>query len=636
VPLFGGLLGGVSVGLVESLYIVLSSYGTQDYSGIVYAVLLYGAAGAGLGAGLGLVAAVLAALAGQEPEPARSWTFSYLVVACGLALVIGRFLLRRDFFAETGLPARAQAALLLGLLAFALPFWFLVKNALAKTWFSFVVRPLGSAAVYALVLLVTLALAVAMMLDNRAAAEVAPRPVAPPLLSRPNILLVVVDTLRPDALGVYSGPAGNSPQFDRLANQSLLWEDAVAPSSWTRPSFASLLTSSVPCTHKTTRKADVLPDALDTLAETLQRHGYTTGALVNNINVTASFNFHQGFDTFEFLRPAYPFRASEASFRLTLYAGLRMAWERWIDEEKRVDRYYRDGREVTDRALEWLGVHGQERWFLLVHYMEPHDPYFPHPYDGSGYARVEHPHPAAEEAADLRRLYDGEVRYWDEQFGRLLAVMEERGLLDSTVLAVTADHGEEFMEHGGYWHGTRLYDESVRVPLLLRPADAKDGEGRRIKDPVRLIDLAPTLAELAGAAAPPAWQGFSLLREYALREPKDRLALLQVDFEGNVSDGVRDREWKLIRNERVGPAERVGRPREELFFLPEDRGEMKDLARNSQAAWALAARRAELDALMSAGCGAAVSGATQTTLSAADCEALRALGYVSDGRCGAQ
>ena len=475
-----------------------------------------------------------------------------------------------------------------------------------------------------------LLLGVGTCMENKSKGELSVRPIPSALEARPNVLLVVVDTLRADALGPYGGTG--TPHLDAFAADATVYERAIGQAPWTRPAFASLLTSAVPCTHQTFRKADSLPDSLQTLPEQLQAHGYTTGAIFNNINVTASWGFSQGFDTFEFMRPAYPFRASEASFRLVLYQGLRMVFERFLSSGKKVDRYYRDADAVTDETRQWLTRHGRSRWFLMVQYMDPHDPYFPHPYDGSGYARVEHPDPALDEADALKELYAGEVTYWDEHFGRLLTWMKEQGLDENTVVVVTSDHGEEFAEHGGFWHGNRLYNEAIHLPLVIRvPGESP----ARVKDQVRAIDIAPTLADLAGADHGAEWQGFSMRRGYALRQPRDRLALAEANFEGFELRSVQDEAWKLIENLSGPPTQ--PRPESELFFLEGDAGERRNLADDSTASSFREAKTLELSALQAAGCGqAVVRDARESDLSPADCEMLRSLGYVdiAAGLCG--
>jgi len=552
-----------------------------------------------------------------------------------MGFVITRFILRRDVFDEGNLTTSATVMLVAVFVAYALGFYVLTRNALKKTFFSFILSAWGSAAAYGGVLLFSLMMAFGNMLDNRAQADVAPRPIAPALERRPNVLLVVVDTLRRDALGVYGAGPEASPNLDRLAESSVVYEEAVAQASWTRPSFASLLTSSLPCSHQTFRKSDVLPDSLETIAEVLQRHGYTTGSLSNNINVTASFNFDQGFDTFRYLRPDYPFRGTESSFPLTLYSALRLAWERYLVSDMKVERYYRDAQEVTDEGIAWLQVHGRERWFLMLHYMDTHDPYFPHPADGTGYARIEHPRPSLSEAGALKRLYAGEVSYWDDGFGRLMDYLEERDLLENTAVVVTSDHGEEFGEHGGFWHGTRLYEEQVHVPLVIRYPRADNDDARRIRDQVRLLDMAPTIADLAGADHGKDWQGFSLRREYALRQTKDRLSLAQANFEGEISSAIRSPDWKYIRNDRTGRST-APRPGEELYFLRTDSEEKKSLAVDSSAGWAIEKWRGDLAVLEAASCARPASRETQDhELTSEDCAALRALGYLdgAGGRC---
>ena len=636
VPSLGGLLGGAFVGMVESLKVLSAGFGTHDYSGMVYAVLLYGAAGLLMGLVLGLAARTFASLTGQIPEAARSWTMSFLAVSCSMGFVIARFILRRDLFDETDLDQQAIGFLIACFVAYAFVFYFVTRNALKKTFFSFILTVPGSGALYGGALLFSLMMAFGNMLDNRALADVAPRPVAPALERRPNVLLVVVDTLRRDALGTYGAGPSASPALDDFAESSVVYEEAVAQASWTRPSFASLLTSMVPCTHQTFRKSDVLPDSVDTIAEVLQRHGYTTGNLANNINVTASFNFDQGFDTFRFLRPAYPFRGTESSYPLTLYSALRLLWERYAVGDKQVERYYWEGDRVTDEGISWLRVHGRERWFLMLHYMDPHDPYFPHPADDTGFARIEHPRPRLADAAKMRELYAGEVRHWDQAFGKLISYMRENDLLENTTVVVTSDHGEEFGEHGGFWHGSSLYDEQIRVPLIIRYPRADKDDGRRTRDQVRLLDVAPTLADLAGAPHGKGWQGFSLRREYALRQPKDRLALSQADFEGQVSSSIRSPDWKYIRNDRSA-GWGAPSPGEEMYFLRTDTGEKKNLADDSSARWAIDKWRGDLAVIESAGCSDEVArrALDAEEFSEEDCAALRALGYVdaSDGRC---
>ena len=126
---------------------------------------------------------------------------------------------------------------------------------------------------------------------------------------------------------------------------------------------------------------------------------------------------------------------------------------------------------VNRELFSWLDARKKgESWLLFAAYMDPHDPYYEHPYNGVGYSRAAHVKPEANEAERLRKLYDGEITFWDEHFGKLIGELKRRGLYDALTIVVTSDHGEEFMEHGGFWHGTTLYDEQLHVPLVREVA----------------------------------------------------------------------------------------------------------------------------------------------------------------------
>jgi len=621
--------------MAESLLLLGASFGTRDYSGMIYAILLYGAVGLVLGLALGLVALAWTLLVSEAPEEARSWTLAFLGVACPLGYLVARDILRRNLLDGAPLPPNSESALVGVVLIFGLCFYALSRNALKKTFFSFMLMPAGTGSVFGGILLFSLMMAFGNMLDNRALQDVVPRPVAAELERRPNILLVVVDSLRADALAAYGRPGVVTPRIDGLAATAVVYDEAISASPKTRSSFASLLTSTVPCRHGATGEVDVLRDDLDTLAEVLQRHGYTTGALVNSIDLTASYNFDQGYDTFRFLRPDYPLRASESSFRLTLYGMVRTGLERYVLTHPRVERFYRDAAAVTDEALSWLRVHGRERWFLMVHYMDPHEPYLAHGTQEALASRLAEPNPPLDQSSRLRAAYDSEVTHMDQQFGRLLDYLAEHDLADETAIVFTADHGEEFGDHGGFWHGVDLYDEQLRVPLIVRYPRTSHGGGLRVRDQVRLIDVAPTVAELAGAPRGLGWQGFSLRREYALRQPKDRLAFAQTDEGDRHLLSVRGHDWKLIREVASGDASDQG-PRDQLFFLRTDPLEEVDLSLDASATWAFERRRKDLASLRLGACAAPFDPQAQAaTLDQSDCNALRALGFaeVAASRC---
>jgi arylsulfatase A-like enzyme len=334
-----------------------------------------------------------------------------------------------------------------------------------------------------------LALAVALL------ASCGPREEVPP----PNVLLVVVDTLRADRLGAYGSSLGLTPFLDDLARRATLFERAYAPCSWTLPSVASLFTSRQQGQHGVFGFASRLAREEATLAESFRAAGFLTGGLSANPLLFARLGWGQGFDAWQ------PLGRSGAP-----------------GTESYVDAGF-----LGARALEWLDANrrpGQPS-FLYLQYMDPHAPYLaPEPFRsrrvpaGTLDAEIQAandellsfglaPLPP-ERGALLSALYDAEVAYLDHELRSLFDALRARGFLDHAVVVVTADHGEEFQEHGGSMHGRSLFEEVVRVPLLVLAPGLP--AGRRIGQPVSLVDVAPTLLELAGLPPEPRFGGRSL------------------------------------------------------------------------------------------------------------------------------
>lgn len=315
---------------------------------------------------------------------------------------------------------------------------------------------------------------------------------------RPNILFVLVDTLRFDHTTPYGYERPTTPSLQRLlAGPGLVAEEAYSQAPWTLPSVTSLVTGRYPGEMLGDNFAAYgVPAGVKTLAERLAAAGYRTGGFYANGTLHDGNGFDRGFETF-FSPPV---------------------------------EVQPDAAEMNGRVLTWLGAHrrGPAPFFLYVHYIDPHDPYlnpdlvddrspfFPE-YQGkvlggwihgiyNGRIELEDPE---NDIAHIQALYDSEIRYLDRFLGQLLEAIPA-DVLEDTLIVLTADHGEELFDHGGWKHGFTLYEEQVHVPLIFR-WDGRIPAGRRLPGTVRLLDLAPTLAAAAGAEPDPAWQGIDLL-----------------------------------------------------------------------------------------------------------------------------
>jgi arylsulfatase A-like enzyme len=376
---------------------------------------------------------------------------------------------------------------------------------------------------------------------------------------RPDLVLVVIDTLRADHLGSYGYGRDTSPNIDRLAKRGLVFTNALAASSWTKPSVASLFTSRHPSEHGAVSFGRDLSSELPTLAEKLREAGYRTlGVSGNFVHVAERTGFARGFDAFE----ALVLQIDQPGEDMLL----AMSGEDGEPDYLRAPT----GREVNRRVRELLPPRDAAPVFLYVHYMEPHPGYAPPEPQRSAFVTDAAAHargqPAtatylsglAANAADLDSaerqrlidLYDAEIAAVDAAVGELVGVLSARGTLGNTVVALTSDHGEEFGEHGGWFHGLTLNRECLRVPIVLHDA-RRPRPGVRREEPVDLLDLPTTLLRLAGVTPPPSMRGRDLLAGNL--PPRDLVAELHGDpvFEDHVRPRVQRLAltrwpWKVI------------------------------------------------------------------------------------------
>jgi arylsulfatase A-like enzyme len=442
--------------------------------------------------------------------------------------------------------------------------------------------------------------------------------------------MIVIDTLRADRLGANGNPNGLTPFLDSLAQRGSLFKNAYAQSSWTNPSVATLMTSRYPSQHHVASFWAVLGEDEVTLAEVLQQHGYATGAFIANFLLRKDFGFAQGFDQYQ----TYSHREDD-------------------DPEK--PRFVKERAERIDHeALAWLDQLQQHRArapvFLYMHYMEPHNPYSP---DATYLDRVLDGRPRPERGEVNRRmlfpnlgvfpeemvqnvkdLYDAEVMSLDAALRSFFSALDERRFLDNCIVVVTADHGEEFQEHGLMGHHQTLYDEVLRVPLIfLVPGHAT---GAAIDPIVSLTDVAPTLLDLAGVPSPLSFEGGSLRgvmgvsREswwpFGQRHDEvvsGRLPATGVAFSELIMDGerLRPHERAVITASSKVIAD-VGGERE-FYDLNADRSEKDPHALDPEARARLAAYLADFEAHTA---GRAAPAATRSVDDDTK-ERMRALGY---------
>ncbi|HXH28332.1 MAG TPA: sulfatase [Candidatus Polarisedimenticolia bacterium] len=317
----------------------------------------------------------------------------------------------------------------------------------------------------------------------------------------PNILLVVIDTARADRFPFDGYPRPTAPALEELARQGTVYTQAYSPAPWTVPAHASLFTGQYPSLHRTDCGSLRLPDAAVTLAEVLRAAGYHTVGYTANPWIGVAYNFQQGFDTYGEIWREVQEGSEDTGASLT---NLRV-----------------------ERFLRWRAGNADARrrpFFLFINYFEPHLPYHPPEpersrllrpgADPARVARLSHlGHPdemrfimgrsdlTARDLAILNDLYDGEIAYVDRRLGEVIALLRQEGLLDRTVVAVTADHGENIGDHGMLDHKMSVHDTLLHVPLLLR-YPGRVPAGQVVDRLVQMHDLFPTLLQLAGVPPP--------------------------------------------------------------------------------------------------------------------------------------
>lgn len=369
-------------------------------------------------------------------------------------------------------------------------------------------------------------------------------------LSRPtpvrHVILISVDTLRADHLSCYGYRRLETPHIDRLARDGVLFENAATVTPLTLPAHASMLTGRTPLHHGVIDNFGfVLEAGEETLAELLQEAGFATGGFVGSFVLDARTGIGQGFDTY--------FDRFEAPL------GRRTSLE----------SSQRPGDQVLAPALEWIGRRRDAPFFAFIHFFDPHTPYAP-------------PEPYRNPSRNgTVALYDGEIAFVDDLVGELIAKLEEWELYEDALILVVGDHGEALGDHGESTHGFFVYDETIRVPLIVNSPGAR--AAGRVAAQVRTIDILPTILDMAGSESPPFVEGVSL-RPF-LETPKADLGLLayieshytRLHFGLAPLRGVRNAHYKFIEAPRPELYDLKADPEETKNLFPQTPGEAKGL-----------------------------------------------------------
>jgi arylsulfatase A-like enzyme len=404
---------------------------------------------------------------------------------------------------------------------------------------------------------------------------------------RPNVLLITLDTTRADHLGCYGYGPPTTPNIDRIAAESWVFDHVYATNPITLPSHTSIMTGTYPMAHGTRDNSPfVVPDRVTTLAEVLEQAGYETAAIVASFVLDSRFNLDQGFDSYE----------DNVGAQWSIdEVRVRAANEFGFSERK--------ANLVTAAALDWLERPHRRPFFLWLHYFDPHEPINP-----------PEPHQSR-----FTEAYDAEVAFADEQLGRFLDALRRHGELDSTIVIITADHGEGLTDHDEPTHSLLIFDSTMHVPLIIRPPGGRPSS--RIAPIASIVDIAPTLLDMLGIEIPAEVQGRSLVPVMGGgADWPDRFVYME-SLVARLQCG-----WGELRGLRSGTEKLIHGPKPRYYRVDTDPQEIYDLA--SQQPQRMAELTSELDRALEHWRGPETAAVT-APLDDSALAKLQALGYIA-------
>ncbi len=574
-----GLWVGACCGVMEAIWLIRTIPGFTEYGIVPWAILWYGfifLIGGGI---IASFCAFLFLLLDRFPRPSLSFAFfTGSIVAIGL-FIFGRFRIQRDLLGGKPIPPHLLLVGAATTIAIALAIMFLAYRLMRR----FDKTPLKGFVAGVTVYGLLLAFALAGSTFYR-------HPVSLPEFNPtkhpegPNIIFIGIDTLRADALRLYNPETqANTPNLDAFARDAVLFQRAFANACWTKPSFATFFTGLYPESHRATSKSAALPLEVTTIAEWLRDAGYYTQGFGNNPNTSTHFQFDQGFIQYYDLRPRLHFGASWSASKSALYEILRRVRQIFIDKihpgRIYVEDFYQPAEIVNQYAFRWLDSSARPQhspFYLFLHYMDPHDPYMNWSRPGIGYAHIQMARPNPETHLEpMLDAYRQEVEHLDRYLGELFKGLKDRGIYDDALIIVVSDHGEEFYDHRGWWHGQTLYEELLHIPLLIKLPQNKLG-GTTDTHFARHIDLVPTMLAAAGIAKPDTLPGVPLVDiSGTIPERSISFVYAENDFEQNDLQSVRTNDAKLIL---ANPHNMRNLAPVELYDLLSDPKEQSNLA----------------------------------------------------------
>ncbi|HIF63436.1 MAG TPA: hypothetical protein EYG16_10050 [Deltaproteobacteria bacterium] len=444
-----------------------------------------------------------------------------------------------------------------------------------------------------------------------------------PVYDKPNVLLISLDSLRADHVSAYGYHRATTPALEKLAADGIRFDNAISTSSWTLPTHLTMFTSRYQLSHGVVHDTNVLDPGIPVLGEIMKAAGYSTAGFVSAPYVAAMYGYARGMDEYLDLSAAHEHRSLA---RKAIVAP-----------------------DINANALRWLDQHADEPFFLFLHYFDIHYDYVPPaPYDtmfDPGYEgemdgtdfierKDVNRNMPARDLEHILALYDGEIRFTDEHVGRVLARIDELGLRDNTLVIVVSDHGDEFFEHGNKGHHRTLYQEVLRVPLIVRLPDGR-WAGESVSRQASLVDILPTIMDVAGLDGPPVMEGLSLL-ELRAATPRSRERAVYGEFfdkrgfnlqiARRLPTSKTIQHFNRITHPKKAPVEYydLARDAEEQHDLAEERREELRVELDGMGHWSEQRWRAQQHTLRES------QADTRVELDSETLERLKSLGYVGE------